>query len=139
LEGNSIHPWEGVDYIVDSSRLFQFMEEAIGTESNVLVDEGCIDTHEVEQECFADEAFFDLDGTVNNHPDADRARRFEQAVVDDTGKVTVKSFIADDSSFAKHRPGSTPCCLNKKMAPSGEEDAFNNSKGDEKFGKQGML
>ena len=95
LEGNSIHPWEGVDYIVDS-RLFQFTEEAIGTESNVLVHEDCIHTHEVEWECFADEVFFDLDGTVNNLPDADRARRFEQAVVEDTGKVTVKSFITAD-------------------------------------------
>jgi hypothetical protein len=36
LEGNSTHPWEGVDYIVDS-RLFQFMEEAISTETNVMV------------------------------------------------------------------------------------------------------
>jgi hypothetical protein len=47
LEGNSIHPWEGVDYIVDTSRLFQFMEEVIGTESNVLV-------HVVEWEYFMD-------------------------------------------------------------------------------------
>jgi hypothetical protein len=34
----SLHPWEGVDYIIDS-RLFQFVEEAIGTEWNVLVHE----------------------------------------------------------------------------------------------------
>jgi hypothetical protein len=91
----SIHGGEGVDYIVDS-RLFQFAEEVIGTESNVLVHEGCIHTHEVEWEHFMDEAFFDLDGTVNNLPDADRARRFEQVVVEDTGKVTVKSFIIAD-------------------------------------------
>ena len=45
----------------------------------------------------ADEAFFNLDGsqpaTVNNLPDADRARRSEQVVVEDTDKVTVKSVI----------------------------------------------
>jgi hypothetical protein len=35
LEGNSIHPWEGVGNIVDDSRLFQFVKEAISTESNV--------------------------------------------------------------------------------------------------------
>jgi hypothetical protein len=91
----SIHGGEGVDYIVDS-RLFQFAEEVIGTESNVLVHEGCTHTPEVEWEHFMDEAFFDLDGTVNNLPDADRARRFEQVVVEDTGKVTVKSFIIAD-------------------------------------------
>ena len=68
LEGNSIHPWEGVGNIVDS-RLFQFVKEAISTESNVLAHEGCIHTHEVEQMCFANEAFFDLDGTVDNLPD----------------------------------------------------------------------
>jgi hypothetical protein len=34
LEGNSIHPWEGVGNIVDS-RLFQFVKEAISTESNL--------------------------------------------------------------------------------------------------------
>ncbi len=68
LEGNSSNPWEGVDYIVDS-RLFQFPEEVIGTESNVLVHVGCIHTHEVERECVVDEAFFDLDYTVNNLPD----------------------------------------------------------------------
>jgi hypothetical protein len=33
VEGNNIHPWEGVGNIVDS-RLFQFAKEAIGTESN---------------------------------------------------------------------------------------------------------
>jgi hypothetical protein len=43
-----------------------------------------------------DEAFFNLDGTVNNLPDADRARRFEQVVVEDTVKVTVKSFFMAD-------------------------------------------
>ena len=42
---------EGVDYIVDS-RLFQLTEEVISAESNVLVHEDCIHTHEVEQECF---------------------------------------------------------------------------------------
>jgi hypothetical protein len=41
---------------------------------------------EVERESFADEGFFDLDGTVNNLPDADRAKRFEQAVLEDTGR-----------------------------------------------------
>jgi hypothetical protein len=35
----------------------------------------------IEREHFTDEAFFNLDGTVNNLPDADRARRFEQVVV----------------------------------------------------------
>jgi hypothetical protein len=116
LEGNSIHPWEWVDYIVDS-RLFHFAEEAICTELNVLVHEGCIHTHEVKWEClFADKMFFNLDCTVNNLPDADRARRFEQVVVEDTGKITVKSFIAADSLFAKYRPGSTQHCLNQKMA-----------------------
>jgi hypothetical protein len=65
----------------------------ISTESNVLVHEGCIHTHEVEWECFVDEAFFDLNSTVNNFPYVDRAKRFEQVVLEDTGKVTVKSFI----------------------------------------------
>jgi hypothetical protein len=54
-----------------------------------LVHGDCIHTHEVEWEFFADEVFFDLDGTFNNLPDADRASRFEQAFVEDTGKVTV--------------------------------------------------
>jgi hypothetical protein len=40
--------------------------------------------------------FFDLDGTVNNLTDMDKARGFKQAVVEDTGKVTVKSFIMAD-------------------------------------------
>jgi hypothetical protein len=31
LEGNSIHPWEGVGNILDS-RLFQFTKDTIGTE-----------------------------------------------------------------------------------------------------------
>jgi hypothetical protein len=56
-----------------------------------LLHEDCIHIHEVEWEHFVDEAFSDLDSTVNNLPDADKARRFEQAVVEDTGKVTVKS------------------------------------------------
>jgi hypothetical protein len=96
LEGNSTHPWEGVDYIVDS-RLFQFTEEAISTELNVLVHEDCIHTHEVEWENLL---HLRMKGSSiwtalssNNLPDADRARRFEQAVVEDTGKVTIKSFI----------------------------------------------
>jgi hypothetical protein len=46
--------------------------------------------------CFVDELFFDLDGTVNNLPDVVSTRRFEQAGVEDTGKVTVKSFIMAD-------------------------------------------
>jgi hypothetical protein len=44
--------------------LFQFAEEAIGTELNVMAHEGCIRTHEVERKRFANEAFFDLDGTT---------------------------------------------------------------------------
>jgi hypothetical protein len=49
LEGNCIRPWEGVDYIVDC-RLYQFAEEAIGTEPNVLVHEDCTHTHQVKWE-----------------------------------------------------------------------------------------
>jgi hypothetical protein len=30
-----------------------------------------------EPKCYVNEVFFDLDGTVENLPDADRARRFE--------------------------------------------------------------
>ena len=39
-----------------------------------LMSEGCIHPHEVEREHFTNERFFDLNGTVNNLPDADRAR-----------------------------------------------------------------
>jgi hypothetical protein len=93
------------------------VKEAIGIESNVLAHDCCIHTHEVEWEHhFVDEAFFDFDGIVDNLPDADRARRFEQAIVEDTAKVTVKSFIVADEIVCKHRPGSTPHCVNQKMA-----------------------
>jgi hypothetical protein len=88
----SLNPWEGVCNIVDSS-LFQFAEEAIGTELNIMAHEGCIHTHEVERKRFANEAFFDLDGTgcwlTISLPDVtwlDRARRFEYVNVEDTGR-----------------------------------------------------
>jgi hypothetical protein len=85
-----------VDYIVDS-RLFQFTEEAISTELNVLVHEDCIHTHEVEWEHLLHSQMKGssiwMALSSNNLPDADRPRRFEQAVVEDTGKVTIKSFI----------------------------------------------
>jgi hypothetical protein len=78
------------------------VKEAIGTESNVLAHEGCIHTHEVERKHFINKTFFDLDDTVNNLPDADsRARRFEYMIVEDTGKVTVKSFIMADELIHK--------------------------------------
>jgi hypothetical protein len=100
LEENSIHPWEGVGNIIDS-RLFQFVKEAIGIELNVLAHEGCIHTHEVEPKHLANEAFFDMESTVNNLPDADRARKFELDIVEDTGKVTVKGFIMVDERICK--------------------------------------
>jgi hypothetical protein len=46
--------------------LFQFAEEAIGTELNVMAHEGCIHTHEVEPKRFANEAFFDFDGSSHH-------------------------------------------------------------------------
>jgi hypothetical protein len=52
------------------------MKEAICTELNVFAHEGCIHTHEIEWKHFTNKAFFNLDGTVNNLPDVDRARRF---------------------------------------------------------------
>jgi hypothetical protein len=100
LEGNTIHPWEGVGNIIDS-RLFQFVKEAIGTELNVLAHEGCIHTHEVELKHLANEAFFDMDGTVDNLPDADRARKFELDIVEDTGNITLKGFIMADELICK--------------------------------------
>jgi hypothetical protein len=70
LEGNSIHPWEGVGNIVDS-RLFQFAKEAIGTESNVLAHEGCIHTHEVERKRVANEVTSCLLTLIANFVDSE--------------------------------------------------------------------
>jgi hypothetical protein len=77
------------------------VKEAIGTELNVLSHERCIHEHEVQQEHLTNEAFFNLDGTVNNLPDTDIPRRFKYVVVKYKGKITVKSFIVADELICK--------------------------------------
>ena len=100
LQGDGFHPRKWVVDVVDSG-LFQFTEESVGTEANVLSHEGCIHACESSWECFANEFVLDLDSAVNNLPDACQAGWFEEAVVECTCKIKVQGFISANQFICK--------------------------------------